>query len=219
MGELSSSNSSIRTTSDGGKANSLLVNVVAPRSETPLTQHYEKEFVSSPVSFATAAKKIINGREFYDDDVDIDEEDDDEFIVSPPAPTQELPTPPSTPITPSKFSPKRILHRAKSTINDESAVAAVRNLGRRTSLFLEKLNHHNSNQSAPPLPSSPTSITKNSGNNSSSANSLNDKEDNKITKGLRRRSSKLTVKGKTFTRKIRKVLSFHQSLQQQPQQV
>lgn len=62
-------------------------------------------------------------RDYYDDDLSSDL--DSEHIID------QLPTPPSTP---NKFSPKRILHKAKSSINDDS----VRNLGRRTSLFLEK---------------------------------------------------------------------------------
>ncbi|CAO0793470.1 unnamed protein product [Mucor circinelloides] len=98
-------------------------------------------------------------REYYDDDIDLDDEDE-----------EEISTPPSTPS--SKFSPKRILHRAKSSINDES----VRNLGRRTSMFLEKFNHQ------PTLPATPN---------------------------LRRQSSKLTNKGKTLSKKLKRVLSFH----------
>ncbi|KAL9547964.1 hypothetical protein MBANPS3_005914 [Mucor bainieri] len=98
-------------------------------------------------------------REYYDDDLDLDDEDE-----------EEINTPPSTPS--SKFSPKRILHRAKSSINDES----VRNLGRRTSMFLEKFNHQ------PTLPATPN---------------------------LRRQSSKLTNKGKTLSKKLKRVLSFH----------
>ncbi|KAF1801896.1 hypothetical protein FB192DRAFT_1375157 [Mucor lusitanicus] len=98
-------------------------------------------------------------REYYDDDIDLDDEDE-----------EEISTPPSTPS--SKFSPKRILHRAKSSINDES----VRNLGRRTSMFLEKFNYQ------PTLPATPN---------------------------LRRQSSKLTNKGKTLSKKLKRVLSFH----------
>ncbi|KAK4513418.1 uncharacterized protein ATC70_005418 [Mucor velutinosus] len=71
-------------------------------------------------------------REYYDDDLDLDDEDE-----------EEINTPPSTPS--SKFSPKRMLHRARSSINDES----VRNLGRRTSMFLEKFNYQ------PTLPATP----------------------------------------------------------------
>ncbi|KAI8645032.1 hypothetical protein BD408DRAFT_480975 [Parasitella parasitica] len=100
-------------------------------------------------------------REFYDDDIDLDDEDE-----------EEINTPPSTPS--SKFSPKRILHRAKSSINDDS----VRNLGRRTSMFLDKFNY----QSASPA-----------------------------TPSLRRQSSKLTNKGKTLSKKLKRVLSFHQA--------
>ncbi|CAO3655936.1 unnamed protein product [Mucor fragilis] len=98
-------------------------------------------------------------REYYDDDIDLDDEDE-----------EEISTPPSTPS--SKFSPKRMLHRAKSSINDES----VRNLGRRTSMFLEKFNYQ------PTLPAAPN---------------------------LRRQSSKLTNKGKTLSKKLKRVLSFH----------
>ncbi|GAN07769.1 hypothetical protein MAM1_0175d07273 [Mucor ambiguus] len=98
-------------------------------------------------------------REYYDDDIDLDDEDE-----------EEINTPPSTPS--SKFSPKRMLHRAKSSINDES----VRNLGRRTSMFLEKFNYQ------PTLPATPN---------------------------LRRQSSKLTNKGKTLSKKLKRVLSFH----------
>ncbi|CEP20114.1 hypothetical protein [Parasitella parasitica] len=105
--------------------------------------------------------KVIE-REFYDDDIDLDDEEDEE----------EISTPPSTPS--SKFSPKRILHRAKSSINDES----VRNLGRRTSMFLDKFNY----QSAAPA-----------------------------TPSLRRQSSRLTNKGKTLSKKLKRVLSFHQT--------
>lgn len=234
MGELSSSNSSIRTTNDSGdQTNSLLVNTMdLPRSETPLTQHNKEDdqLVSSPENFAATStpKKLANGREFYDDDIDIDDEDDDFNVqqqqqspITSMNRDKELPSPPSTP-TSSKFSPKRIIHRAKSSIHDDSV---VRNISKRTSLFLEKLNHHNQSSSPPPpLPTSPISYaTKNSSriNSGSSANSNgsagnninNIKED--LAKGLKRRSSKLTIKSKTLTKSIRKVLSFHQSQQQQ----
>ncbi|KAI7894676.1 uncharacterized protein EV154DRAFT_577427 [Mucor mucedo] len=104
-------------------------------------------------------------RDYYDDDLSSDL--DSEHIID------QLPTPPSTP---NKFSPKRILHKAKSSITDDS----VRNLGRRTSLFLEK--------KLTPSTSDDFSIT-----------------------SMRRQSSKISGKGKSFTKKLKRVLSFHQS--------
>ncbi|KAI8050742.1 hypothetical protein BDF21DRAFT_180171 [Thamnidium elegans] len=109
----------------------------------------------------------IRDRYYYDDDIS----SDNEHIID------QLPTPPSTP---NKFSPKRILHRAKSSINDES----VRNLGRRTSQFLEKKF------------TSPTTATT---------------SDEFSIKSLRRQSSKLSVKGKTLGKKLKRVLSFQQT--------
>lgn len=110
--------------------------------------------------------KVVE-REYYEDDIDLDDDEKDEDEEEE---EEEINTPPSTPS--SKFSPKRMLHRAKSSINDES----VRSLGRRTSMFLEKFNHQ------PSLP---------------------------VTPNLKRQSSKLTNKGKTLSRKIKRVLSFH----------
>lgn len=110
-------------------------------------------------------------RDYYDDDIS----SDNEHIIG------QLPTPPSTP---NKFSPKRILHRAKSSINDES----VRNLGRRTSQFLEK------KFTSPTATATTTSAA-----------------DEFSIKSLRRQSSKLSVKGKTFGKKLKRVLSFQQT--------
>lgn len=74
-----------------------------------------------------------------------------------------------------KFSPKKILNRARSSITEETA----RSLGRRTSLFLDKM-------TSPPATSDTT------------------------IRALRRQSSKLTNKGKSFTKKLKHVVSFHQ---------
>ncbi|KAG2192832.1 hypothetical protein INT46_011000 [Mucor plumbeus] len=126
-------------------------------SPSVITNRSETVVIIQPQPQIPATKLI--GREFYDDDIDLDDEDD-----------EEISTPPSTPS--SKFSPKRMLHRAKSSINDES----VRNLGRRTSMFLEKFSYQ------PSLPATPN---------------------------LRRQSSKLTNKGKTLSKKLKRVLSFH----------
>ncbi|GAA5795904.1 hypothetical protein HPULCUR_001268 [Helicostylum pulchrum] len=117
-------------------------------------------------------------RDYYDDDIS----SDNEHIID------QLPTPPSTP---NKFSPKRILHRAKSSINDES----VRNLGRRTSQFLEK-------KFTSPTATATTTTTTTTTTTAADEFSI---------KSLRRQSSKLSVKGKTFGKKLKRVLSFQQT--------
>lgn len=105
-------------------------------------------------------------REYYDDDVVFSEDEEEEEAVHKM----------------SKFSPKQILHRAKSSITEES----VKKLGRRTSLFLDKINASSKKDAVPSLPMLPPTV-----------------------QGLRRQSSKLTTKGKTFTRKLKKAISFH----------
>lgn len=141
-------------------------------SSSSSTNLFERTFpaMSHETSFHPYNLPLITSRnhdrDYYDDDLSSDL--DSEHIIDL------LPTPPSTP---SKFSPKRILHRAKSSINDDS----VRNLGRRTSLFLEKrLN--------PSTTSDEFSIN-----------------------SLRRQSSKISSKGKSLSKKLKRVLSFSQS--------
>lgn len=141
---------------------------------------------------------ILDNSEFYEDEISSDTEEEES--IKQPQQEELLPTPPSTPtMGGSKFSPKRILHRAKSSIQDEH----VKKIGRRTSLFLEKFNQlHQQQQPSsvsplPPINATPSQNTKNG----------NIKED--FSKGLRRQSSKLTGKGKSLTKKLKRVLSFH----------
>lgn len=118
----------------------------------------------SPMALETSIHPYVSGpHDYYDDTLS----SDNEHLID------QLPTPPSTP---NKFSPKRILHRARSSITDES----VRNLGRRTSMFIEK--------KLTPTPHEEGSI-----------------------KSLRRHSSKLSSKGKTLGKKLKKVLTFQQT--------
>lgn len=194
--ELSCSNSSLDT-STNGKANSLISIPVLPpsRSETPSTQHHEDFFSSTTTNSVLMLNSSKIEREFYDDDISSDTDEQEE------AEEQETLEAKTAPRTNSKFSPKRILHRAKSSINEES----VKKIGRRTSLFLEKFNQLHQQQQQQQSSVSPLPPINNIHEN---AKNSNIKED--FSRGLRRQSSKLTVKGKTFTKKIKRVLSFHQ---------
>ena len=181
--ETSCANSSIHTI----MKTCSLISHPASRSETPLTHHDEECSASSSAGNSIMALHHTKvEREFYDDDISSDTEDSVTERSSQPPPS------------PSKFSPKRMLHRAKSSLNEDS----VRNIGRRTSLFLEKFNqlHHQQvspHQTPPPSPSPglPPLISKN----------------NNIKEGLKRQSSKFSVKGKTFGKKLKRVLSFNQT--------
>jgi hypothetical protein len=170
------------------------------RSETPLTDHssvHSSKKIEPVITILSAAD-----REYYDDEIssDFDQElgDADSALVKMDmtAAIKKLPIPPTTPLS-AKFSPKRILHRAKSSITDDS----VKKLGRRTSMFLEKF--HYQQQEVPPLPPLPAKLTMPVlPPTSTTPSSL---------KSLRRQSSKLTNKGKTLSKKLRKVMSFHQT--------
>ncbi|KAI8368436.1 hypothetical protein EDC96DRAFT_140200 [Choanephora cucurbitarum] len=81
----------------------------------------------------------------------------------------------------SKLSPKRILRGSRS------------NLSRRRSLFLEKFSHHPLNQEIPPITDP---ILANDTNTSS-------------LDVFRRKSAKLSTKGKSLSKRIRRVISFH----------
>ncbi|CAO3657629.1 unnamed protein product [Mucor hiemalis] len=133
-------------TSTNGKANSLISIPALPpsRSETPSTQHHE-DFFSSPT---TNSVLVLNNskieREYYEDDISSDSDEQEE--AEERAFREKIASRRG-----SKFSPKRILHRAKSSINEES----VKKIGRRTSLFLEKFNQLHQQQqpsSVSPLP-------------------------------------------------------------------
>jgi hypothetical protein len=179
-------------------------------SEAPLSHHGENAVFASSSSSSGA----------NDEDSSLSDVSVTEYIVHPPekgevihvvfeepedepekdgkVPIIELPPtpPPPSPRSSNTFSPKRILHRAKSSITDES----VKMLARRKSFFLEKFNHSNSTAETLkveeqevklpdtfPMPPSPPPL-----------------------KGLRRQSSRLTLKGKKLTKKLKRALSFHQ---------
>jgi hypothetical protein len=169
------------------------------RSETPST---DRSSVHLPKKSIVANNL---SREYYDDDIlssDFDQESEDDIAAAKMAAAiKELPTPPTTPLS-TKFSAKRILHRAKSSIADESS---VKKLGRRTSMFLEKFHHPHQQEVLPPLPPLPpakllTLPVSPSDQAADAPSSL---------KSIRRQSSKLTNKGKTLSKKLRKVISFH----------
>lgn len=170
------------------------------RSETPLTDHSS---IHSSKNVELIITNLTTDREYYDDDISsgLDQESDGaDSAVAKTGMAMEIKELPSPPITArsTKFSPKRILRRAKSSISDES----VKKLGRRTSMFLEKFHYQQQElpplpplpdkSYTPPVPTTPTSL-----------------------KSLRRQSSKLTNKGKTLSKKLRKAMSFHQTNQQQ----
>ncbi|KAI8078974.1 uncharacterized protein B0P05DRAFT_541910 [Gilbertella persicaria] len=191
---LSNSVSTIESGDDSPRMTNSLFSAPSSHLETPLTQ-FEKpsiKMVSSPpvppAMPGMASGMIQSDCLYYDSDLDLGEHHHK---------NQELITPPPTPKS-SKLSPKRILHRARSSITEES----VKKIGRRTSMFLERFNPHH--EQVPPVPSLITNtsdITENLPPTPTSPPSS--------LQVFRRKSSKLSSKGKNLSKKIRKVISFH----------
>ncbi|OBZ82400.1 hypothetical protein A0J61_09550 [Choanephora cucurbitarum] len=89
----------------------------------------------------------------------------------------------------SRLSPKRILRGSRSNLKDDPKPS------RRRSLFLEKFSHHPLNQEIPPLPNTDTSLVAADPPSSLAV--------------FRRKSAKLSTKGKSLSKRIRRVISFH----------
>ncbi|KAI8983956.1 hypothetical protein BDF20DRAFT_857223 [Mycotypha africana] len=157
-----------------------------------------------------------------------EEEKAEEKDEQDPRIIKELPLAPSRPsshrTSTSKLSSsaQRMIHRAKSSINER----AVKNIGRRTSLILEKINNHlNHHQNHPP--GCDNDISPDSPLNFDESNNCGGKRDPLIlplissaishsatpniasVKSLRRQSSKLANKSKALTTKLKRAISFH----------
>ncbi|KAI8380862.1 hypothetical protein BD560DRAFT_444542 [Blakeslea trispora] len=180
---LSNSVSTIESGDDSpGMTNSLFSASSSVGPETPQTQQSEESVIKvvSPIPNVTG-DMIHSTCDYYDDEEPSDEDLQNKAMRGNSSFS-------------SKLSPRRILHRARSNITDEAKKG-----GRRRSLFLEKFSHHPLNQEIPPMPTPITNtdaITMASDANSSLA-------------VFRRKSAKLSTKGKSLSKRIRRVISFH----------